>query len=275
MFYNNLILERRGHVAVVTLNRPERLNALSRGLRDDLMAAVEEVRTDDDVFAVVFTGAGRGFCSGADIQGGGAATEDGEEAEAQTPSRADRIYDYEYHWVGHQAISIYENLDKPTIAAVNGPAAGAGMSLALACDLRVGSENTRFKTVFLERNLSPDSGMSYFLPRIVGISRALDLVLSSRWCDADEAYRIGLLDRLFPAETLVDKAVELANELSSWPPLATQAAKRVVHHSTEATLREQLVYEVHALTIGRRATNDAAESRAARTERRAPNFTGT
>jgi 2-(1,2-epoxy-1,2-dihydrophenyl)acetyl-CoA isomerase len=166
-------------------------------------------------------------------------------------------------------------MDKPIVAAVNGPAAGAGMSLALACDLRVGSENTRFKTVFLERNLSPDSGMSYFLPRIVGLSRALDLVLSSRWCDSDEAYRIGLLDRVFPADSLVDKAVEVANELSSWPPLATQAAKRVLHHSWEATLREQLIYEVHALTIGRRATNDAAESRAARLERRAPNWTGT
>jgi 2-(1,2-epoxy-1,2-dihydrophenyl)acetyl-CoA isomerase len=276
MSYQNLLLEQRGHVGVVTLNRPERLNALSRGLRDDLMDAADQLRHDDGIWSIVITGAGRGFCSGADIQGGDpvAATES-ETAEPTAPSRADRMDDYEYHWVGQQAITLYEALDKPTVAAVNGPAAGAGMSLALACDLRVGSENTRFKTVFLERNLSPDSGMSYFLPRIVGLSRALDLVLSSRWCEPEEAYRIGLLDRVFPAGSLVDKAVELANELSSWPPLATQAAKRVLHHSWESTLRDQLIYEVHALTIGRHATNDAAESRAARTERRAPNWTGT
>lgn len=276
MSYKHLILERHDHVALVTLNRPERLNALNRALRDELMDVVEQLRHDDDVWAVVFTGAGRGFCSGADISGTPEAEgEQAGEAAAKPPSRAERIYEYEYHWVGRQALAIYEQLDKPTVAAVNGPAAGAGMSLALACDLRVGSENTRFKTVFLERNLSPDSGMSYFLPRIVGLSRALDLILSSRWVDAEEAYRIGLLDRIFPAETLVENAIQVAKELSAWPPLATQAAKRAVHHSMEATLREQLIYEVHAITIGRRATNDAAEARAARAEGRPPRWTGT
>ena len=111
-------------------------------------------------------GPGRGFCSGADLT---AARPRGEDA-----SRAERLD--EYNWVGRQAVMVYRELDKPTIAAVNGVAAGAGMGLALACDLRVGCENTRFKTVFIERSLSPDSGLSWFLPRIVGISRAFDLV---------------------------------------------------------------------------------------------------
>ena len=181
-----MLVERVGHVAVLTLNRPHKLNALDGELRDAMHDAVETVQADDDVRAVVFTGAGRGFCSGADLTSGG-------RGEPATPTQNDRLDDL--GWVGRQALAVY-GLDKPVIAAVNGVAAGAGMSLALACDMRVGSEQTRFKTVFIERNLSPDSGMSFFLPRIVGYSRAADLIYTSRTVDAEEAHRIGLLDRL-------------------------------------------------------------------------------
>ncbi len=264
MSYENLQLERDGHVAVVTLDRPAKLNALDEGLRADLFAVLEEVHGDDEIRAVVLTGAGRGFCAGVDLSGVRRA---GSGPSGQN-DRLDR-----FGWVGRQALAVYE-LDKPTIAAVNGPAAGAGMSLALACDLRVGGPGARFRTSFAERSLSPDSGMSFFLPRIVGYSRAMDLILTSRDVDASEAYRLGLLDRLVD-EDLVGAAVDLAAQIAALPPLAVRTAKRVVQHNQDADLRDALVTEMSGLEVSRRAKNDVAESFASFTEKRPGNFTGT
>ena len=260
-----LLMERRDKVAILTLNRPERLNALNRELQDAINKACQEIRNDDDVWAVVFTGAGRGFCSGADLSG---ARESGD----RQPSRQERLD--VYGWVGRLAMSVYQVIDKPSIAAVNGVAAGAGMSLALACDMRIGSENTRFKTVFIERSLSPDSGMSFFLPRIVGFSRACDLVFTSRFVEADEAYRIGLLDRLVSADKLIDEAVEVANQIAFWPPVAMQSTRRVLQQSMESTLEEQLRNEIMGLNFARRAPRDQQEQIDSFRERRPPKFTG-
>ena len=263
MTYQYLNLERDGQIAVVTLNRPEKLNAIDRALHLDLMDACRELR-DDDIRAVIFTGAGRGFCSGADLTA--------DRSKNENSSRAERLD--EYNWVGHQAQMIYRDLDKPTIAAVNGVAAGAGMGLALACDMRVGCENTRFKTVFIERSLSPDSGLSWFLPRIVGVSRAMDLVFTSRNVDADEAWRLGLLDRMSTAENLLADAKELAREIASWPPVAMQMSRRAMHRSLDTDLDDQLQYETHSIVFARRAPHDVAEAAASFRERRPPIFTG-
>ena len=169
MKYERIILDIADNVATVTLNNPEKLNALDAALRDEILEVCTRLKNDDAVRVVIFTGAGRGFCSGAQLSGAPpAANEQSWQAMLDDES-----------WVGRQARAIY-HIDKPTIAAVNGVAAGAGMSLALACDMRIGSENTRFKTVFIERNLSPDAGMTYFLPRIVGSGNALDMILTSR-----------------------------------------------------------------------------------------------
>ena len=268
MSENPLLIERRERIAVVTLNRPESLNALNKELQDAITATSQELRIDDDVWAVVLTGAGRGFCSGADMRGGG-----GKGGGDKQPSRQERMDTY--GWVGRLAMSVYRTVDKPIIAAVNGVAAGAGMSLALGCDMRVGTKNTRFKTVFIERNLSPDSGMSFFLPRIVGYSRACDLIFTSRFVEADEAYRIGLLDRLVPADKLLDEALELANQIAFWPPVAMQATRRVLQQSIESTaLEEQLGHEMFGLSLAGRAPHDAKESRDSFLERRPPQFTG-
>ena len=260
-----LLVEKTDHVAVLTLNRPQKLNALNRDLRDAMQDAVASVKTDDDVRAVIFTGAGRGFCSGADLTGGGGGV-------SLPPTQSDHLDDL--GWVGRQALAVY-GLDKPVIGAVNGVAAGAGMSLALACDMRVGSEKARFKTVFIERNLSPDSGMSFFLPRIVGYSRAADLIYTSRAVEADEAHRIGLLDRLVDHDDLLERAVELALQTAAWPPLALRVSKRVLQHNVECDLDAALRYELTSLSYGNRAVNDRKESLAAFRQKRKPRFTGT
>ena len=264
MEYANLRVDHDGQIALVTLNRPEKLNAIDRHLHHDMMAACEELRDDDGVRVVVFTGEGRGFCSGADLTGARPNDEDA--------GRGERLD--EYNWVGRQALMVYRDLNKPTIAAVNGVAAGAGMGLALACDMRVGCENTRFKTVFIERSLSPDSGLSYFLPRIVGSSRAFDLVFTSRTVDAEESYRLGLLDRLTTAENLLGEAIGLAKQIAMWPPVAMQMSKRAMQRSLDTTLDDQLQYETHSIVFARRAPHDVAEAAASFRERRPPVFTG-
>jgi enoyl-CoA hydratase/carnithine racemase len=166
-------------------------------------------------------------------------------------------------------------MTKPTIAAVNGIAVGAGMSMALACDLRVGSELTRFKTTFLERSLSPDSGMSFFLPRILGYSRAMDLILTSRMIDSTEAYRLGLLDRLIDSsENLLDEALAFAEEITRWPPMAVRSAKRVTQRNLHVELEQALINESSALKFAQKAPHDVTESRRSWEEKRAPEFTG-
>src|SRR4030042_3912223 len=157
-----LLLERKDKVAILTLNRPATLNALNTDLQDSIIEACQELRNGDSVWAVIMTGDGRAFSSGGDVRG--QRQEGGE-----VPPRQERLD--AYGWVGRLSTAIYKTLDKPVIAAVNGVTAGAGMSVALACDMRIGSEKARFKVVFPERSLSPDTGMSYYLPRIVGYSR--------------------------------------------------------------------------------------------------------
>lgn len=271
--YDAIQYEIRGQVAVLTLNRPERLNAISAGLRSDVHAAVERAREDDEVRALVITGAGRGFCSGADLLGGADRAAAGLQAGPPEPRNQTERLD-EMSWVGRWA-KLFYTFDKPLIGAINGVAAGAGMSMALACDVRIGSENARFKTVFVERNLSPDSGMSFFLPRIVGYARAADLIFTSRAVDAEEAHRIGLLNRIAPEGRLIDEAVAYAEEMAQWPPLAIRSAKRVLQYSMEKEIDDALRYEHVGLGFARKAVNDAKESRAAFLEKRKGVYTGT
>lgn len=268
MSFETILFDKREHVAILTLNRPDRLNAISAKLRDDVQAAVSDAHRDDAIRALVITGMGRGFCSGADLS----AVASGIRGTLPAPTTQLERLD-EDGWVGRWA-KMFHRFDKPVIAAVNGIAAGAGMSTALAADLRVGSERARFKTVFIERSLSPDSGMSYFLPRIVGYARAADLIFTSRTVEAEEAYRLGLLDRLVSHDNLLDEAIKLANEMTQWPPLALRVSKRVLQHNFESDIDEAMRYETVGLAMGRRATNDAREAMLAFSEKRKPKYTG-
>jgi 2-(1,2-epoxy-1,2-dihydrophenyl)acetyl-CoA isomerase len=260
-----LLMERQDKVAILTLNRPKTLNALNKELQDSIIDACGELRNDDNVWAVIITGAGRGFSSGVDLTG---TRQDSDEV----PPRQDRLD--VYGWVGRLSTAVYKTLDKPVIAAVNGVAAGAGMSVSLACDMRVGSEKTRFKVVFPERSLSPDTGMSYFLPRIVGYSRACDLIYTSRFVEADEAFRIGLLDRLVSSAELMDEAMKVAEQIVNLPPVAIQSTRRVLQLGQESDFDTQLRNESFGLILSRRAPHDMKEQRDSFREKRAPKFTG-
>ncbi|HEX5264694.1 MAG TPA: enoyl-CoA hydratase-related protein [Phenylobacterium sp.] len=267
--YETITLERRDHVAILTLNRPDRLNAINRAMMGELPAAVAQLKADDEVRALVVTGAGKGFCAGADLMGAGQAVA-GDAPPLQ--SQFDRMD--EMSWVGRWA-TMWSSFDKPVIGAINGVAAGAGMSTALGCDVRIGSDAARFKSVFIERSLSPDSGLSFFLPRIVGYAAAADIIFTSRAVDAEEALKLGLLNRLVPAAELLDAAVAYANEMTRWPPVALRVSKRVLQHNTESTLEEALRYESAGLYYARRAPNDVKESRASFVEKRPGVYTGT
>ena len=265
MDYESIIFEKDEHVAIITLNRPEKLNALNQTIRENMLDAIKEVREDDEIRVLVLTGAGRGFCSGVDI----GASRSGKNDDIGTQN--ERLDDL--NWMGQQALAVYR-LDKPVIGAVNGISVGAGMSLALSCDIRVGSEKTRFKTVFPERSLSPDSGMSFFLPRIVGYSRAADLIMTNRLIEAEEAYRLGVLDRLVKHENLLEEAVGVAKKIAFWPPMAIRSSKRVLQANMEVELETALRNETVGLQYARNAPHDVAESGLSWRERRAPKFTG-
>lgn len=266
MSYEHLIYEvdREARTAMVTLNKPERLNAIDQQDHHDLMELCDRIQRDDAVWAVIWIGVGRGFCAGADIR------------QPRPPEEESRplgqLLD-EGSWVSRQGSALYD-IDKPMIAAVNGVAAGAGFSLALCCDIRVGCENSRFVTAFQERNLPPEGGMSFLLPRIVGASRALDLSLSGRQIGAEDAYRIGLLDRLVPSGELMATARSIVQEICRLPPSAVRVSKRAIRRALEAGFAEAAHYEVQASDLARRARHDSEEAQVAFQEKREPKFTG-
>ncbi|MET0293682.1 MAG: enoyl-CoA hydratase-related protein [Phenylobacterium sp.] len=262
--YETLLYEKTGQVALVTLNRPERLNAMSAQLRDEMHRLIGQVREDDEVRVLVITGAGRGFCSGADVGGG--------QGTGGPPSQNDRLD--ELMWMGRWA-KLFHDFDKPMVAAVNGVAAGGGLGMALACDVRIGTENSRFKTSFVDRAVSADSGSSYFLPRIVGFAHAADLLLSSRIVLADEALRMGLLNRIVPADKLMEEAMAYAEQIAQWPPLSLRACKRTLQYGADAGFEEAIRYERVGVEFAIRAVNDLRESQAAFMEKRKGVFTGT
>jgi len=263
--YRHLLLDidRDRHVATVTLNKPERLNAIDQDDKFDILDVIDKLNADDDVWVIIWTGAGRGFCSGADLQGP-------RPSEREQPLNG--LLDEET-WISRQGRALYE-VDKPMIAAVNGVAAGAGFSLALCCDLRVGTPHSRFVSVFQERSLPPEGGMSFLLSRVVGLSRAMDICLTSRRVEAEEAFRIGLLDRLEPVEELMTAANALADRMCHLPPAAVRVSKRAIRAGLEASFAAATANETKYGGIARRAKHDAEESVKSFVERRTPRYTG-
>jgi enoyl-CoA hydratase/carnithine racemase len=254
--------ERRGAVAVVTLNRPDRLNALSWELIEELGRRIAAYGIDDDVRAVVLTGAGRAFSAGGDVRG---QAERAAWPIAQKPVRAAGLLD--------AVRSIWE-FPKPLVAAVNGVAAAAGVGLALLCDLRIVDREARLGFPFAKVGLGPDLGVSWTLPRIVGPGHAARLLFSAAFIDADEAGRIGLADEVVDAGAAVSRAVSLCEEFATMAPLGLRLAKAGIHRSAEMSFASALQAEMMGQHIAA-ASADHEEGRAAFSEKRPPEFTGT
>ena len=263
MTYKCLLYGVEDRIATLTLNRPERLNALGDTLRDDLYDAVTKSAADPNVGVLVITGAGRGFCSGGDVK---AMSERDQSGEAPPPSE---------RWapIRDRIILALRNCPKPVIAAVNGAAAGAGMNLALACDMRIASTAAKFSQAFVKRGLHPDWGGTWFLPRIVGTAKAFELIFTGETIDAAEALRLGIVNAVVAPEELMAEACKLARTIAAGPAVAIQLAKRAIHHNQDVDLRAGLEFETFAQGICR-DTEDAREGVRAFVEKRAPVFRG-
>jgi 2-(1,2-epoxy-1,2-dihydrophenyl)acetyl-CoA isomerase len=255
------------HVALITLNRPERMNALTPELVDLWEQALIAARADPAVRVVMVTGAGRGFCAGADLR---PATPGGPPAEADNSAAARRnVLRYGFHRIA-RALRL---LDKPYLAAVNGAATGAGMDMASMADLRFASETARFGMVYMKIGLVPGNGGAFFLPRLVGIQRALELIWSGDLFTAQQALEWGYVSRVYPPDDLLPEVRAYARRLAEAPPVAVQLAKRLVYRSAEVTEDQALDLAQSALAIVS-ATEDAIEGRRAFAERRPPRFLG-
>ncbi len=247
-------------VRTITLNRPDRLNAVNPLLSEELPQAIAAATADDAVRVVVITGSGRGFCAGLDLS---------EPVPLDAGSRARRLDPY--YWVGRWVLSITQ-CEKPVIAAINGAAAGAGFGLALACDIRLMHTDARATAGYVRRGLSPDAGVTWMLPRLIGHARATEIILTGRDIDTAEAERMGLAVHA-PAEGFTAFVADYAERLAAGPPIAQALSKRLLQQSAHATLDAQLRDElVHIKTCF--ATADVQEALAAFKEKRPPTFRG-
>jgi len=245
----------------ITLNRPERLNAVNPRLADELPRAIEDAACDDAVRVVVITGAGRGFCAGLDL------SEPPKLPDGDLRARLDPLA-----WVGRWVLAALQ-CEKPLIAAVNGAAAGAGFGLALAADIRLMAKGARVSAGYVRRGLSPDAGVSYVLPRLIGLSRANDIVLSGRDVDSDEALRIGLVVAVIDDDVFAEEVTRYAERLAAGPPIAFALTKRLLTSTFDASLEEQLARELVAIKTCF-ASQDVAEALRAFTDKRTPVFRG-
>jgi enoyl-CoA hydratase/carnithine racemase len=269
MDFEQILYEKRDGIATITLNRPERMNAFTDVMLGEWAQALEDARTDRDVRVVVLTGAGRGFCAGADLKGGSGVAE---AARAETPpTAADRR-----NWLRdgvHQVPRAVQLLDKPYIAAVNGSAVGAGMDMASMADIRIASDAAKFAMSYVKVGLIPGDGGCYLLPRIVGTAKALELIWTGDTFDAEEALRIGYVSKVVPGDALMDETRALAQRLAQGPAVAMQLAKRLVYRGLESSWTEAFEAAGSAMAIVQ-STEDSREGPRAFAERRAPEFKG-
>ncbi|MBI4233278.1 MAG: enoyl-CoA hydratase/isomerase family protein, partial [Chloroflexi bacterium] len=240
------------------------LNAIDQRMQGELEGALAEAR-QQGVGALVLTGAGRGFCSGADVSQMRSAQEPGCGPAMEPLDRLRRP-------TGWLTLLLH-SFEKPLIAAVNGVAAGAGLSLALACDIRIAAESARFSAIFVKRALMPDYGCTWLLPRAVGLSRALEMMYSARMVDARQAERIGLVSRVVPDGHLLAEAKALAGEIAQGPPIALELTRRATYRGLGLSLEESIAQEVYGNSICA-ATEDHREGVRAFLEKREPVFKG-
>ncbi|HZD25416.1 MAG TPA: enoyl-CoA hydratase [Alphaproteobacteria bacterium] len=275
MAYAEILYRVDGAVATITLNRPDQLNAWTRTMEAEVRAAMTEATRDDAVRAVILTGAGRGFCAGADmkllsgIQEGGRSSSDALRAVNNAiPGGLALPKDYGMRY------SYFPTVPKPVIAAINGPAAGLGLIMTLYCDMRFAGSDAVFTTAFSRRGLIAEHGISWMLPRLVGHANALDLLLSARKLDAEEAYHMGLVNRVIPQARFMDEVRAYAEEMAS---MVSPRSIRVMKQQVYAGLFQSLEQAIHVANSEMPASfesEDFKEGVAHFVEKRAPRFSG-
>jgi len=251
MEYETILYTKEGPVATITLNRPDNLNAYTNLLLEEMLRAIDDVRQDDNIRVLIITGAGRAFCAGADL------SQPVEELQRRPLSSV-----MEMREGFHQLLLSLGRLDKPTIAAINGPAVAGGLNIALVCDFRIASDLARIGDGSLRFGFVPDEGGAYLLPRIVGLEKALELILLREILDAKQAERIGLVGKVVPHAELESRAREVAHKIAEGPPVASRLAKRAVYKQLDMdfaaalediALAAQIVNEMEDVQEGIRA----------------------
>ncbi|MSP78913.1 MAG: enoyl-CoA hydratase/isomerase family protein [Dehalococcoidia bacterium] len=254
-------------IATITLNDPKRLNPLGQALRRGFDAAIQSVKIDPSVRVIIITGAGRGFSSGGDTSSLRRSAEEGRQepagGEAADSSR----------WLDNSYPALFRSIPKPVIGAINGVAVGAGFGLALACDLRIAAEDARMGTRWPRLGLAAEHGSSLLLTRMIGLPRAMDLMLTGRFVTGREAYEMGMVNQAVPKEKVLAAAREMANELVKSAPLAVAALKQQVYAGLESTLEQQILREHDAMRELMRS-QDHREGMRAAFEERPPRFQG-
>jgi 2-(1,2-epoxy-1,2-dihydrophenyl)acetyl-CoA isomerase len=264
MPYTDIIYAVENGIGRITLNKPEKLNAMSWSTWAEIERAIKEAEEDDATKVVVITGAGRGFSAGTDL------TDTRPESEWETRPFDGRDEQMRSRYLG--CAQIY-HCRKPTIAAVNGVSVGAGLSLALACDIRIASEKARFSAIFVKRAIVADTGSTWFLPRLVGMENALKMLYTGKMVAADEALQTGLVSEVVPADELDARVTALATEIATGPSVAIELMKRLAHESFDKSLEVQIEHEEYLQRITHN-TEDAAEGRNSFLEKRDPVFKG-
>ncbi|MDY0066759.1 MAG: enoyl-CoA hydratase/isomerase family protein [Steroidobacteraceae bacterium] len=260
-------------VGIITLNRPEKLNAASWRLVEELSGLLYRLRFDDAVRVIVLTGAGRAFCAGGDME---FLSGEGEHAMPGTSDPSRPIPRWQRKTPGGHFFDVARQLvavDKPVIAAIQGHAVGAGLAYALACDRRFGDATTRMSAIFTSVGVAPDCGLSYFLPRIVGLSNALMMVETGKIFNAEECLKLGLIDELVPEGESLTAALEYAKMIAKRASTAVDMARRLIHMSLQHNLEQMLDFEGH-YGVAVASTADAKEGTTAFLEKRKPVFRG-
>jgi len=251
-------------VLILTLNRADKMNALNQGISEGILSAVLETKLNDDIKVIVLTGKGRGFCAGADLSTGGPA--------GTGPSEPGRSAIVDKHGPSDVVEALAES-HVPLIGAINGAAAGAGFGLSLCMDIRIASDQARLGTIFIKRGVGPDWGTSYWLPKLVGIPKAYEMLYSGDLLNAEEALKIGLVNRVVPHDSLLEEAVAYAKVIAKGPPIAYTYTRRSVIQGIHNNLDQQLVLEWTQQSEVLK-TKDAREGFTAFLERRDPVFRG-
>ncbi|MGA2462420.1 MAG: enoyl-CoA hydratase-related protein [Candidatus Bathyarchaeia archaeon] len=258
-----IIYEKSQGIATITLNRPDVLNAVNEKMGQELQEALKIAERDPEIRCLIITGKGRAFCAGEDIQ-----ALKGQYERGENPKLGERLL-YKYNPI----IRRIRGMEKPVIAAVNGAAAGAGAGIAYSCDLRIASDTAKFFQAFVKIGLAPDSGTSFFLPRLVGFSKALELALSGDELSSKDAERFGIVSKVVPADQLMSTARELAAKFAAGSPRGIALTKRALNKSISSDLETVLGYESYLQEIAG-ATSDHIEAVKAFFEKRKPVFTG-